>query len=123
MLGSDGAIPAVTTVRGSGALKGPGALAVTPRCGREGRCQEANESHTSSRKSISKISLREPFQQGGAHGYAANHPLRVSGSQEDRVKVRAARLRNWACRTDRPCEMRTAVPVRQTTEPELLLPL
>jgi hypothetical protein len=54
---------------------------------------------------------------------AADNPLRVSGSQENRVKVRAPRLRNWSCRTDRPCEMRIAVPVRQTTEPELLLPL
>jgi hypothetical protein len=54
-------------------------------------------------------------------------PRNRSGETADRgldgVKVRAARLRNWVCRTDRPCEMRTAVPVRQTTEPELLLPL
>jgi hypothetical protein len=36
--------------------------------------------------------------------------------------VSQPRLRNWACRTDRPCEMRTAVPVQQATEPESLLP-
>ena len=39
-----------------------------------------------------------------------------------KMPVGAPRLRNWACRTDRPCEMRTAVPVQQATEPKSLLP-
>jgi hypothetical protein len=55
----------------------------------------------------------------GAHNMPPSP--QVGGITADSLDV--SKVRNLAYRADRPCETRTATPARQTTRPELLLPL